>query len=977
MSSLTGAGPRGGPVARWRRALRGRGANAGRLRGAVDRFNGRVVDGWAFDPVQPDRPVRIVVSADGVAIAHGTADLERPDLAAAGFGSGRCGFALAVDNAPPTGGTVTLVVSSAGDGPVREIARRTIALDGEPVVPRIERFDIAGVHGSVQAPAGCLGTDDVVVVTADGEFAASARVILEPDGIRFAVTLPPRLYDGCVHVFDVELANHRCHVARVAEILPAVQTPHEELLAISAGSGYSALSHLAGYRYRALASRLRELALDGGADGEPDGEPDGTVCAADRAANVMLVHDIVVAGHAGVHPDTALVLPRHDDPQVSVIVPVHDGVALTRHCVAALILAAGTLRFEVILVDDRSGDATARFAASVRNLVVVRNATNLGFLHSCRAGVEVARADHLVFLNNDTEVCDGWLEALHGVFGRFARTGAVGAKLVYPDGRLQDAGGIVWDNGVPWNVGHGENAQAPEYNYVRDVDYLTGAALMVSREAWDAVGGFDPRYAPAYYEDTDLAFALREAGYRTLYCPHATVVHHEGGSHGTDPNAGVKRHQVLNAERFVARWRHAFAGLGPEGESVQLNKDRCRALRVLVIDHAFPCPGQDAGSHAAVQEMRLMIALGCKLTFVPHNFRHVGQHVDALQALGIECIHAPFHTSVEVFLERRGSEFDAVYITRFDVAERVLPHVRRHVSGPVLFNNADLHFLREMRAAIARGETDFRGEDGPAATRDREVAVMEQVDAVLSYNPTEREIIASHLMRCAHVFPCPWVLDVQPRPDSVVGRHDLVFLGGFAHPPNEDAVRWFAAEVMPLIVARRPGTMLRLFGSRLPASLGRELGASVRIEGFAPSLDDVFATCRVFVAPLRAGAGIKGKVLDAMAYGVPSVLSPVAIEATGLSHGVDALVARTPAEWADHCLMLLDDDAEWMRIAAAAHARAVSHYGFDVALEDMRHVFVATGLLKADGVDEGGGTGDAAPDRAPACPVAPWQGRAA
>jgi len=933
-------------LARWWRAHRSRSGKAARVRGAIDRWNGRTVDGWAFDPRSPDQAVNVTVHADGVLVASGPADAERPDLAAAGFGSGHCGFSLELDTVPAHGARLELVLCTDGPGQRREICRRTMDTGGQPLVLELVRFDIAGVHGAIVTSAQTLDPDDVVVIHADGQFAASARIVLDEHGANFAMALPASLYDGRVHVFDAEVANRRCQPCRAAEILPAVQTPFEDLVAISGQCGYRGLPPLSTFRYQALATRLAALAA-----GSPAGAPVGSSTGSSAVAgNVMRAHDIVVAGHEVAGAEVALALPEHRDPQVSIIVPVHDGMALTRHCLASIILAAGALRFEVILVDDRSADGTARFAATVENLIVVRNARNLGFLHSCRAGAERARGQHLVFLNNDTEVCSGWLEALHGVFARFPEAGAVGAKLVYPDGRLQDAGGIVWDNGVPWNVGHGQNAQAPEYNYVRDVDYLTGAALMVSAEAWNTVGGFDPRYAPAYYEDTDLAFALRAAGYRTLYCPHATVVHFEGGSHGTDVEHGVKRHQVLNAARFVDRWRQAFPGLGQEGEALHLNKDRRRALRVLVIDHAIPCPGQDAGSHAAVREMQLMIALGCKITLVPHNFRHVGSHVDALQGLGVECIFSPFYTSVEVFLERRGAEFDAVYITRFDVAERVLPHVRRHVDGPVLFNNADLHFLREMRAAIARGEQDFGGEAGPAATRDREIAVMQQVDAVLSYSPVEREIIASHLMRNDHVFACPWVLDVQACPTAVQGRGDLAFLGGFAHPPNEDAVRWFADEVMPLIVARRPGTRLRLFGSRLPANLADELGPDIVVEGFAPSLHDVFDTCRVFVAPLRSGAGIKGKVLDAMAHGVPSVLSAVAIEATGLSHGIDALVADTPERWAEHCLTLLEDDEYWLRIARAAHARATSDFGFDSGLVKMRRVFEATGLLDDAGV---------------------------
>lgn len=362
-----------------------------------------------------------------------------------------------------------------------------------------------------------------------------------------------------------------------------------------------------------------------------------------------------------------------EQPRASVIVPAHNKFEVTHLCLAALLFAPVEASFEVVLVDDGSTDETARIEQIVSGLNVVRHDQPQGFVAACNHGAESARGEYLVFLNNDTEVTAGWLDELLAPFERSEAVGLAGAKLIYPDGRLQEAGGIVWGSGDPWNVGRGAEPDEPAWRYARDVDYVSGAAIMTPGALWRELGGFGEAFAPAYFEDTDYAMKVRASGRRVVYAPAAEVVHYEGLTSGTDKAEGAKRFQEINRPKFKQKWRELYAGRRALGDRPDLEKDRDATFRVLVVTARLPSEDADAARLA-----RAVRDLDGKPTMLPLDLRRRPE-AEALEGRGVECLSAPHVRDLSAFLRKSGPDFDVVLLTE-PAAEATL----RALLGPQL-----------------------------------------------------------------------------------------------------------------------------------------------------------------------------------------------------------------------------------------------------------------------------------------------------
>jgi GT2 family glycosyltransferase/glycosyltransferase involved in cell wall biosynthesis len=633
-------------------------------------------------------------------------------------------------------------------------------------------------------------------------------------------------------------------------------------------------------------------------------------------------------------PFTPFGLETQAHPRASIVIPVYGQFEHTLACLRTLAAQPPSTAFEVIVVDDGSTDATPDALPRIDGLRYHRRAANGGFIAACNDGAALAKGDYLVFLNNDTVPQPGWLDALLATFDAHPRTGLAVAKLVYPDGRLQEAGGIVFADGSAANYGRFGDVADPRHAFVRECDYGSGAAIALPRTLFEGVGGFDTRYAPAYYEDTDLAFAVRAAGREVRYQPASCVVHREGITAGTDERQGPKAYQAVNRTKFVERWHTALArqpAPGTPHDTAAL----ARRPGVLVVDEYLPDPRRDSGSLRLVNLMRLLLAEGRHVAVVQVGPGHDEHALRALRAMGIEAWDSASTGAMAGWLRRHGARFDTAWLCRHTVAGALLPIVRRVLPGTrVVFDTVDLHYLREQRAAeVAR---DAARLCAARRTRALELDVIRRSDVTLVVSDVERALLATDAPG-ARVEVVSNVHEVAGPGRPFAQRRDVVFVGGFRHPPNVDAVLWFAREVWPALRARRADIEFHCIGADAPAEVAALASVDgIRLHGHVPDLDPYMDGMRVSVAPLRFGAGVKGKVNLSMAHGQPVVATTCAVEGMHLRDGDDVLVADAPEAFADAVLRLYDDEALWSRLAANGLDNVRRHFSADAARDAVR-----------------------------------------
>lgn len=611
-------------------------------------------------------------------------------------------------------------------------------------------------------------------------------------------------------------------------------------------------------------------------------------------------------------------IPLFESVQVSIIVPVYNQWEITDNCLQSIVHSVKDVSYEIILADDCSNDSTLNASNLYKHLKISRPDKNLGFLLNCKLAAKQAKGDYLVFLNNDTLVHEKWLSELFNCMEANSDVAISGSKLVYPDGSLQEAGGIVWNDGNGWNYGRNDDPGKPEYNYVKDVDYISGASIMVRTKFWTDVDGFDERFVPAYYEDTDLCFQARQKGYRVVYVPQSVVTHFEGKSHGTEETSGIKAHQIRNKEVFQEKWANVLKDQHFPSTASRIfhARDKSSGRRtILFIDHYVPWYDQDAGSRSTFMYIQYLCNSGYNVKFIGDNFFPHQPYTQSLQQLGVEVLYGNYYANNwKNWIIDHANYIDVVYLHRPHIAPKYIDLVKKHTNAKIVYQCHDLHFLRSKREYAISNEEKVLEEAHYFEKVEKEL--FKKADVGLTFSLVEKSAIEKWELS-TKIFQVPLYLYDKSLNNSAgfEDRNDIMFVGGFNHKPNVEGVEWFISQVFPKIRESLPSVMFHIIGSKAEEffeDLDRE---NIRVHGRISDteLANQYSQNKVNILPLRYGAGVKGKLIESMRFQIPIVSTSIGVEGVNAdSFGIESF--DTSKDFAKEVISLITNEKKWNRV---------------------------------------------------------------
>lgn len=605
--------------------------------------------------------------------------------------------------------------------------------------------------------------------------------------------------------------------------------------------------------------------------------------------------------------------PKILNPEISIVITLHNKAHFTQKCLESVYLNTEPC-YELIIIDDCSTDETEHLLSGIENIRIFRNETNSGIIKSRNKAIGLALGRFIVFLDNDIIVTEKWLEPLVACM-KDEHVGAVGPRLIYPDGTLKEAGGIIWADGSTSHFGRGDGSAKPRYNYVRPVDFCSGVALIVRKDLLNSLGGFDSRYEPGHYEDTDLCLSIWVEGYRVMYQPQSLVIHF-GDILGNSLKSENTKFQMINMEKFYQKWKPVLERtfLQPS----ESNKFKARTHRVgkyiLVIDHHILTPDRDSGSHRMSLILQTLLEQGHSVTFIEGFPTMSVEYTDQMQQEGIEVLsgrHALFYRS---YLGNYGKNFDLVILSRLHVALKKITSIKKYCpDASIIYDTVDVEYVRQLRRAIVEG--DIKLEKYAQKQKKAEFGLLSHVHRVWTVSGDDQNTLLRDSPYLT-IDIIPDIYSIVPHSVSFDKRSDLLFVGGFNHLPNSDAVIWFLKDIFPLIRQKIPEIRVFVVGENPPQEIRDFSGDAVIITGYVKDISEYFRCCRVFIVPLRYGAGLKGKVIQSMAHHMPLVTTTIGAEGTFLVDGQSAFIADEPEEFARKVILLYQNHEIWEKLSS-------------------------------------------------------------
>ena len=639
---------------------------------------------------------------------------------------------------------------------------------------------------------------------------------------------------------------------------------------------------------------------------------------------------------------TRLDLPRASNPAVSIVLVLFNRAELTLACLQS-IAGSHDEDIEVVIVDNASSDETPELLERVQGARIFRNNENRHFLLGVNQAARECLGEHILLLNNDAQLVPGALRSALGTMKSSQGIGAVGGKIVFLDGTLQEAGSVVWQDGSCTGYGRDDNPAAPMYNFRRDVDYCSGAFLLTPRKVWERLGGFDETFSPAYYEETDYCMRLWQAGLRVVYEPAATIIHYEFGS--VESSAIATGLQAQHQSVFEQRHRAVLEKRDPPDlDRLLYARSRSAGRRILFIDDRVPHLWLGSGFPRAHALLEALQRLGNFVTLYPLSvlsepwdlaYHDTPHEIEIMMGMGRELL--------EAFLRSRRNYYSAIIVSR-PHNMRVLSRIR--TAHPDWFENVDVIYDAEALVAVREmGLRKLAGnpmtEEEVRGTFESEIRLAGSADCVVTVSESEATAFRSQGIERVEVLGHN--IQVAAPGPSFDARKGFLFVGAVHREtsPNADSLIWFLTEIFPRIRRKLGDVPFTIAGVNRSERIRQLAAPPVRITGHLPTLEDLYASARVFVAPTRYAAGIPHKIHEAAAHGLPVVATSLLAEQLGWTE-CELAIAGDAESFAARCVEIYTDGAKWAGLREAALERVgreCSRQAFD---ESVRRILAGS-----------------------------------
>ena len=615
-------------------------------------------------------------------------------------------------------------------------------------------------------------------------------------------------------------------------------------------------------------------------------------------------------------------IPVFERPLVSIVIPCYNNFDVTMRCLRSVVKNTADVSYEVIIADDHSTDQTKDLEKFVSNARYIVNNKANGFVNNCNSGASIAKGQYIYFLNNDTQVQPGYLSALIDLIDNDPSIGIVGSMFIYPDGTVLEAGGMIYEDCSGDSVGRGlKNIEDVSVNYVRDTDYISGAGLMIRTELFKELNGFDPKYAPAYCEDSDLCLRVWYIKHkRVVFQPKSRVVHFEGQSFPSEEKkALINKNNLTLFHRFFKELcshhttSHHISRISRISSPFVFKDHASHKKQMLAIDMKILSPSFDTGSRVTFQYLKLFMQMGMNVKFYPLDIpfeRH--EFLEDLEQIGVEVIFEEFAS----YIKRNGKYFDYVFVNRPGVAAKVINLLRLYTRAQIIYQGHDLSYLRHYRENLINKKAD--AEERMKNERRWEFDIIKACDLPCYVSQDEVDIVnaANPFSHCIKIPIFLFDAEEMVKVYKAGERKNICFVAGFGHKPNIDGACWFVKNVWPLVIKQLPDLKIYIIGSKPSDEVKSLASDSVIVTGYVSDdeLSDYYSKVRMAVVPLNYGAGVKGKTVEAIYNKVPVLTTKIGAE--GIDNSMGILAVENDADsFAARLIEMYTNEDELQRIS--------------------------------------------------------------